>query len=183
MANNLDKAREDLVQELGRLSVFAGFNKAIGQIYGLLYLSRDPISLTEIADRLGMSKGNASLNIKTMERWGLIQPVNKKSDRKDYYQAETDFTKIIRDIINERDRKEIDHTLSAISSLLTSIRASDDKNPEKQIYQERLEQMLDFGKAADQMITAFLTMNNFRLGALKRSGNEKDCSQKIKLLD
>jgi DNA-binding transcriptional regulator GbsR (MarR family) len=183
MAGEFDKAREDLVQELGRLSAFAGFNKAIGQIYGLLYLSREPLSLTEIAERLGMSKGNASLNIKTMQRWGLIQPVDRKGDRQDYYRAETDFTKIVHDIINERDRKEIDHTLGAISSILTSIRASDDNNPDKPIYQERLEQMVEFGNAVDQMITAFLTMNNFRLGALKRSGQVEDRSQRIKVED
>ena len=83
MSNELDKVKEELIQELGRLSSFAGFNKAMGQIYGLLYLSKEPVSLGEIADQLGISKGNASLNIRMMERWRVIQPVSKKGDRKD----------------------------------------------------------------------------------------------------
>jgi HTH-type transcriptional regulator, glycine betaine synthesis regulator len=185
MAGDLDKAREDLVQEIGRLSSFAGFNKSIGQIYALLYLSKEPVSLADIALQLGISKGNASLNIQTMERWGLVHPFSKKSDRRDYYQAETDFWKIVSDIVNERDRKEIDHTLHAISAILTSVsRSGDDKeSPERQFYQERLEQMVDFGEAISKIVQASLTLENFRLNILKRSGHEADQSRHIKLED
>jgi DNA-binding transcriptional regulator GbsR (MarR family) len=49
MDKELEKARDNLIQEMGRLSSFAGFNRAMGQIYGLLYLSMEPVSLTEIA--------------------------------------------------------------------------------------------------------------------------------------
>lgn len=165
MSNQLDKAKEELTHELGRLSSFAGFNKAMGQIYGLLYLSKEPVSLGEIADQLGISKGNASLNIRMMERWRVIQPVSKKGDRKDYYQAETDFWKIVHDIINERDRKEIDHTLNTISSISDLVKkiTSADRSPESSFYNERLDRMMDFGNAISQMVQAFLTFDNFRM--------------------
>lgn len=158
MADELDKAKENLIQELGRLTSFAGFNKAMGHIYGLLYLSMEPVSLDEIAKQLGISKGNASLNIRAMVRWGLLQPISKKGDRRDYYQAETDFWKIIRDILTGRDKKEIDHILNAISDILASVSATGraGQSPESRFYQERLERMLDFGNTINQIAKAFL---------------------------
>jgi HTH-type transcriptional regulator, glycine betaine synthesis regulator len=184
MAIDLNGAREDLIRELGRLSAFAGFNKAMGQIYALLYLSDKPISLTEIAFELGISKGNASLNTKTMERWGLIHPVSIKGDRRDYYQAETDFWKIVRDIINERDRKEINHVLESLNTILGTVRGAGDGEKEAEIlfYKERLEQMVEFGNAVVQLMQASLAMNNFHLNSFKRL-QEKEQAQRIVVED
>ena len=183
MADELVMAKENLIQEMGRLSSFVGFNKAMGQIYGLLYLSIEPISLGEIAEQLGISKGNASLNIRYMERWGLIQPISKKGDRRDYYQAETNFWKIVRDILTERDKKEIDHTLNAIASMLSSVSTAgnDETSNEIGFYKERLGHMLDFGNAINHMVQAFLTFDSLRINSLMRSEPEKNQSHHIEV--
>jgi HTH-type transcriptional regulator, glycine betaine synthesis regulator len=183
MADNLAQARDNLIQELGRLSAFAGFNKAMGQIYGLLYLSAEPISLGEIAVQLGISKGNASLNMQTMERWGLINPVSKKGDRRDYYQAETDFWKIAQGIISGRDEKEIERTVDSITNICESVRTGAEKNEnaEQQFIQERLENMVEFGNATSQMIQAFINMGNIRNSRVARSKPEKSSLKHIKI--
>ena len=36
MVDELNQAREDLIQKIGRLSSFAGFNETMGRIYALL---------------------------------------------------------------------------------------------------------------------------------------------------
>ena len=183
MTDELARARDNLIQEMGRLSSFAGFNKAMGQIYGFLYLSPEPVSLGEIAEQLGISKGNASLNIKTMERWGLIQPSSKRGDRRDYYRAETDFWKIVQDIITERDKKEIDHILISITGIFESVKTvkSTPENTESLFYQERLGNMVDFGNAASQMIQAVITMSNVRNNISIHSGQEKGNSRRINI--
>jgi HTH-type transcriptional regulator, glycine betaine synthesis regulator len=183
MAEEISQAKEKLIQELGRLSSFAGFNKAMGQIYALLYLSPEPVSLGEIAEQLGISKGNASLNVKTMERWGLIQPISKNGDRRDYYQAETDFWKIVQDILNERDRKEIDHALKTLDDIYSLVKSTknSEKNAQTRFYQERLSNMLDFGNAASQMVKAMLNMNNLRQQSSGRIKTEKKASQHINI--
>jgi len=176
MADKIDKAKEDLILELGRLSSFAGFNKATGYIYGLLYLSMEPVSLDEIAEQLSISKGNASLNIRAMVQWGLLQPISKKGDRRDYYQAETDFWKIVRDILTGRDKKEIDHILNSISDILASVSATGraEQSSESRFYQERLGNMLGFGNTVNQIAKAFLAMENLGMSDLTRRGPGKD---------
>jgi DNA-binding transcriptional regulator GbsR (MarR family) len=155
----------------------------MGQIYALLYLSIEPVSLGEIAEQLCISKGNASLNIRNMERWGLIHPISKRGDRRDYYQAETDFWKIARGILNERDKKEMDHTLNAIASMLNSVNAvsNDATSSEISFYKERLGHMLDFGNAINHMVQAFLTFDSLRINSLMKYGPEKSQSHHIEV--
>ncbi|MBT3363205.1 MAG: hypothetical protein HN929_05355 [Chloroflexi bacterium] len=160
MNDELVKIREDLIQGLGRFSAFAGFNKIIGQIYGVLYLSSEPLALGLIGEQLEVSKGNISLNVRSMEQWGLIRKLNKKGDRRDYYEAETDFWKVIRGILYSRDKKEIDYTMNTISDGIAAIADIDqaEKSDEAIFYRERLAHMQTFGNTLDVMAKAFLAL-------------------------
>ena len=172
MEDELLKIKEDIIQGLGRFSSFAGFNKITGQIYGLLYLSREPLALGQIAEQLDISKGNVSLNVRIMERWGLIRRFNKRGDRRDYYEAETDFWKVIRGILTERDKKEVDYTLDSVADGLAAIGKLDGgaQSEETAFYKERLEHMREFGDTIAEMSRAFLALDKFRMSSLSRLG-------------
>ena len=172
MEDELLKIKEDIIQGLGRFSSFAGFNKITGQIYGLLYLSRESLALGQIAEQLDISKGNVSLNVRIMERWGLIRRFNKRGDRRDYYEAETDFWKVIRGILTERDKKEVDYTLDSVADGLAAIGKLDGgaQSEETAFYKERLEHMREFGDTIAEMSRAFLALDKFRMSSLSRLG-------------
>lgn len=76
---------------IGELAENFSFNKSLGQIYGLLYMSPTALSLPEIADTLKISKGNVSLNIRILESWGAVSHVSIHDSRRDFYQANTDI--------------------------------------------------------------------------------------------
>jgi len=170
--DSLVKAKENLIQGLGRVSSFWGFNKAMGQIYGLLYLSMEPLTLDQIAEQLGMSKGNVSLNIRATERWGLIRRFNKRSDRKDYYEVEVDFWKVIRGILRERDKKEFDQALNTVSenlALVSNVKSS----AEARFCEERLKHMQEFFNTLDRIAQAVLALDSFHLSSLAKLGLAK----------
>ncbi|MFC1998282.1 GbsR/MarR family transcriptional regulator [Chloroflexota bacterium] len=160
MEAKLAVIKEDIIQGLGRFSGFAGFNKIIGQIYGLLYMSRGPLSLGQIAEQLGISKGNISLNVRSMEQWGLIRRFNKRGDRRDYYEVETDFWKVVRGILAARDEKEVEQALGTISDSLATIGGidPDQKSDDVMFYKERLEYMQTFGNTLVGIAKAFLAL-------------------------
>ena len=116
MSNTPEEIREGIMEAMGRITSFWGFSKIMGQVYGLLYLSFKPLTLDEMADSLAVSKGNVSINIRTLERWNMVKPVWVKGDRKDYYEAETDFWKIVKGVLREREKKEFDQALSTVSN-------------------------------------------------------------------
>jgi DNA-binding transcriptional regulator GbsR (MarR family) len=174
MGDQLHDVREGMMETLGRITGFWGFSKIMGQLYGLLYLSPKPLTLDEMAEGLSTSKGNVSINIRALERWNMVRRVWVKGDRKDYYEAETDFWKIIRGVLKEREKKEFDQALGAVSAIR---KKSEDiqkktKNAETAFTVERLKKLEEFIGTMDKMVGLLLALdelklNVFSLGAKK----------------
>jgi DNA-binding transcriptional regulator GbsR (MarR family) len=162
--------RDEFLLAMGRISEFWGFNKAMGHIYAVLYLNSVSLSLDEIATSLNMSKGNVSLNVRSLERWGLIKKVNQRSDRKDYYEAESDFWRMARDIIRERDKKEFDQALSTVSTCLKHVRQIRNTSPttETEFLEDRFKQMKEFFDTLDSMAKTVLALDKLHLANLTR---------------
>ena len=91
----LDDAVEVFVQGAGKISsaLLGMINRVGGQIYALLFLSEEPLSLDDIGERLGVSKSNISINIRMLEDYNLVRKVWVKGSRKDYYAAERTYPK------------------------------------------------------------------------------------------
>ncbi len=91
----LEQAVDTFIQGAGKVSsaLLGMINKAGGQIYALLFLSDEPLSLDEISKRLGISKSNVSINIRLLEDFSLVRKVWVKGSRKDYYAAERIYPK------------------------------------------------------------------------------------------
>jgi DNA-binding transcriptional regulator GbsR (MarR family) len=84
-----------MIEAGGRTAQSFGLNRLIGQIYMFLYLSKEPQTLDQLAAELGVSKASISIACRQLESWGAARTIWRKGDRKDYYVAETDFSRII----------------------------------------------------------------------------------------
>jgi HTH-type transcriptional regulator, glycine betaine synthesis regulator len=81
----------NVISLAGEIAEMFSFNRSIGQLYGLLYINPDPLSLEDVARSCKMSKGNASIHLRTLENWGAVNRSWKPGTRKDYYSANTDL--------------------------------------------------------------------------------------------
>ena len=84
MAETLDQARDTLIQGLSRISQFWGFPRGMGAIFGALYLSPLPLSLDELVEQVGITKGAVSTNVRSLERLGMVHPHLEIGERKDF---------------------------------------------------------------------------------------------------
>lgn len=112
----LEEAIDTFVQGAGKISsaLLGMINKAGGQIYALLFLSDEPLSLDEISKRLGISKSNVSINIRMLEDFNLVRKVWVKGSRKDYYDAERVYPKkVLRDFL-EKIRRTMGDSITTI---------------------------------------------------------------------
>ncbi len=91
----LNEAIETFIQGGGKISsaLLGMINRVGGQIYALLFLSDEPLSLDDISDKLGVSKSNISINVRMLEEYSLVRKVWVKGSRKDYYAAERSYPK------------------------------------------------------------------------------------------
>lgn len=95
MNHKLESAQDRFIGSIGELCDSFGLNKFVAQLYAVLYLSDKPLSLDDITERLKVSKGNVSVNIRELEKWGAVRNIWVKGSRKDYYEANTDIKGVI----------------------------------------------------------------------------------------
>jgi len=122
-APSLAQARRRGIETCGRIAAFWGFTRTMGRIFGLLYLSPQPLPRPEIQRRLAISVGSASMTLKALLRWGVVHRVRLPAKRADHYAAETDFWKMISRVLDERERQEIAAAVSTVEEAKREVAA------------------------------------------------------------
>ena len=160
--------KQSFVEGMSGISQFWGFPKGVGAIFGVLYLSPDPLSLDELVEQTGLSKGAISTNVRILSRLGLIRPVNRLSDRKDYYEAETDFYKAIRAILRERQNNEFDRAVASVRETLEKLEADQgESDAERAFLTERVRALKDFFDALDSLSSAVARLDGLGLNTVQ----------------
>ena len=186
MDSDLIAAREEFIQGMRRISHFWGFPKAMGAIYGDIYLSPDPLSLEEIVEQVGVTTGAVSSHVRALERLGMVHKQIRLGDRKDYYEAEDDFWKVIKGVLREREQQEFDLALRTVNHSLVRVdQAAGEGSPEggnpelAAFYKQRMENMQRFFNSLDNIVATLLALDNLRLNSVsKLFGSKTDASAK-----
>lgn len=160
MPPSLAKIKEDFTQGLSQISRFWGFPKGMGAIFAVLYLSPTPLSLDDIVQETGLTKGAISTEIRALARMGLVHRGTKLGDRKDYYAAETDFYAAIRSILKERQNSEFDRAVGSVRETLKAMDESWVENEEWQFVYERVQALQDFFDAIDSLAKAVVRLES-----------------------
>lgn len=105
---------ESFILHFGEMGSRWGFNRTVGQMYGLIVLSDTPLSANDIVEALSISRGNVSMGIKELQSWRLLQIKHLPGDRKEYYVAAGTIIEMARRVMEERKRREIDPTLTLL---------------------------------------------------------------------
>ncbi len=90
-----DHIRDKFIHQIGELAGGVGLSRSVGQIYALLYMSEDPVSLSDIAEACSMSKGTASTSVRELLRWDAVRKVAVPGGRADYYEPNRDVTGVV----------------------------------------------------------------------------------------
>lgn len=126
----------------GDLAESFSFKRSIGQIYGFLYLCPDPISLEDIAKCCHMSKGNASVHLRTLEDWGAVHSSSKPGIRKDYYYANNDLTALALRRLQEGISKRLSTARHGLKTIKENPACSEHmKHPNGAHWAKRLEEI------------------------------------------
>jgi HTH-type transcriptional regulator, glycine betaine synthesis regulator len=139
---NLRKAQDLFVLEWGRMSSSWGINRTMAQIHALLFVTGHPLEVNAIMDRLQISRGNASMNLRELMDWGIVRRFRQPGDRKDTYFSETDPYQMFLRVVRERKRRELDPTSDAIREVLGKLPDSDPSD-EVQGLRNRLSALLE----------------------------------------
>jgi DNA-binding transcriptional regulator GbsR (MarR family) len=110
----LTPAARRFVLHWGEMGTRWGINRTVAQIHALLYVSPRPLPAEEIAETLDVARSNVSTSLKELQGWGIVKIVHRMGDRRDHFVSLTDVWEMLRIILAERKRREIDPTLQVL---------------------------------------------------------------------
>lgn len=128
------------IEAWGSMGVLWGINRSMARIQAFIILSSDPVDLDTVAGELNISRGNASMCLKELRNWGVIQRVHVSGDRRDFYIAEPDLWKMMFNVAVERKKREFDPAMHALQHLLSEADTEKKEDVHKRLVQ--LEEIL-----------------------------------------
>lgn len=165
----LDAARGLFIRRWGEMAASWGISRTMAEIHALLYLATEPLCTDDVMDRLAVSRGSASMNLRELGNWGLVHRVHHRGDRKEYFEAERDVWQMFETIVRERRRREMQPIVETIERCqgMIDVGKAGLRGPardEAEAYKKRFTDILEF---CETINTLFNLMTKAGQGGLK----------------
>jgi DNA-binding transcriptional regulator GbsR (MarR family) len=173
----VQNALDRFIESAGKISanMLGMVNKVGGQIYALLFLSRQPLSLDDISEILQVSKGNISVNVRLLEELKLVKKIWVKGSRRDFYEANRDYPKKLLKGFFDRIREGIDESIRLINTChsqfgeaLHDIRMDSEEGKDAQFMVQQLNILKMFYSAASMVFEDFYQGRDLNTDILRR---------------
>ncbi|MBN1353825.1 MAG: hypothetical protein JW994_04075 [Candidatus Omnitrophica bacterium] len=181
MSEKIIEAQDIILGRVNQICRKLGLNNVMAQLYTINYLNDKPMSLDSMVERLKISKGSVSVNIRALERYGAVRKVWVKGSRKDYYEAETDIIRVIMDRVKSLARDRISEAGSMLTVSYDTINNGNQSDKEEQEEADKFRNKLDMLKKLHQKAQYMLDLLNSdilnnMLNIKNIKGDEKESS-------
>lgn len=163
----LTEARQQFISHWGAFGSNWGINRTMAQIHALLLTSPDPLTQDDIMNELNISRGNTNMNIRELINWGLVERVIIPGERKEYFSAEKDIWKVVRQIVKERKKRELEPMLQLLDRLEDV--EGDKRDRHVKTFVETVSGIKKLGRQADKTLdTLIRAEENWFMGSLMK---------------
>ena len=150
----LTEAKQQFISNWGAYGTHWGINRTMAQIHALLMVSPDPITQDEVMEELNISRGNVNMNIRELINWGLVERVIVPGERKEYFVAEKDIWKVVRLIVKERKKRELEPMLQLLDKLEAV--EGDRRDKDVKAFVDTVSGIKKLGKQADKTLDTLI---------------------------
>jgi DNA-binding transcriptional regulator GbsR (MarR family) len=161
----LTEARQQFISSWGAFGTHWGINRTMAQIHALLLVTPDPLTQDDIMEELNISRGNTNMNIRELINWGLVERVILSGERKEYFTAEKDIWKVVKQIVKERKKRELDPMLKLLDQLENV--DGDKRDKHVKTFVDTVAGIKKLGRQADKALDTMIKADeNWFLGTL-----------------
>lgn len=162
----LREAQDRFIAIWGQMAGAWGISRTMAEVHALLFISGDGLNTDEVMERLQISRGNASMSLRALLDWGIVERAHKRGDRKEYFRAEQDVWAMFRAIVRERLKREVDPLVASLYEIKdqtgarVNVGARGTDEAERLALEQmdqRLDEMLAFFKTVEGMGTRFVS--------------------------
>lgn len=154
-------AQDLFIRRFGEMGQTWGINRTMAEIHAFLYVTGQPQSTDDVMDRLNISRGNASMSLRALCNWGIIQRQHKRGERREYFVSLSDVWEMFSIIAAERKRREMDPVLATIQECRkmldeTSLGKTAARKEHVALTRQRLEGMEEFMVVTNKIFQQFI---------------------------
>lgn len=146
----LAEAKQQFIASWGAFGTHWGINRTMAQIHALLLVSPDPLSADDVMEQLDISRGNVNMNIRELINWGLVERVLIAGERREFFSAEKDIWRVVKQIVKERKKRELEPMIKLMDQL--SEVEGDKKDKELKAFTDTINGIKKFGMQADKTL-------------------------------
>jgi hypothetical protein len=143
-------AQEEVAEVFGNIAAFWGFTRTQGRIFGLLFLSPEPLDHGTIRDRLAISAGSASMTLSSLLDWGVVHRQGR------LYVAETDMWSLITNVFRRRERAQVNDAIQRVTGVIELLAGAPLGSPRIRFALGRVETLQGFFKLGRSFLDAFV---------------------------
>ncbi len=163
----LKEARQQFISSWGAFGTNWGINRTMAQIHALLLVSAEPLTQDDMMEELNISRGNVNMNIRELISWGLVERVILPGERREYFSAEKDIWKVVKLIVKERKKRELEPMLKLLDQLEEVEGDKKDKNVKS--FVDTVSGIKKLGKQADKTLDTMIKADeNWFVGGLMK---------------
>jgi DNA-binding transcriptional regulator GbsR (MarR family) len=166
----LQKARRRVIESIGENMDLYGITLSIGHLYGNMYFNREPVTLDEMSQTMGMSKTSMSTGMRTLHDLKMINKVWGKGSRKDLYEVEPNWHQNFTDYFSIKWRKAVEQNMSALNRSMKEIDALKLQYESEQAFldvlendTQKIDEALKYYKWLDRLIDSFENGDIYKL--------------------
>ncbi|MBS0190358.1 MAG: ArsR family transcriptional regulator [Phycisphaerales bacterium] len=156
---DIRESQDRFVAAWGQMGSAWGISRTMAEVHALLYITGQPLCTDDIMERLQISRGNASMSLRALVDWGIVEREHRRGDRKEYFRAEQDVWAMFRAIVRERMKREADPLRAALYEIRDSTigRAGVDPGPELASHNRRLDELIRFFHTLEGVSNSFVS--------------------------
>jgi DNA-binding transcriptional regulator GbsR (MarR family) len=168
----IDDIRNEWVDAVGQEAERFGFPRIAAELKTLLLLTPGPMSLTEMAERLEVSKASVSTNIRILERWKLVRRVYHRGERRNFYETKGNMWEIETEIASTILKDELTECRTLVSRSLEDLGSVEVETPEDEkevrLLKDTFSEALEYIDAWEHILNLFLERGEITPAVLKK---------------
>jgi DNA-binding transcriptional regulator GbsR (MarR family) len=145
---NLSELEKEVIDIFVRIASVLSLPRSIGELYGVLYISPEPMCIDDLMHKLKISKGSTSQGLKILRSFGAVRTVYVPGDRRDFFTAESALRKIVSGFVNEQIRPHLENGKERMIRLEALAKAEADN----EFYIDRIDRLKGWHKRANTLL-------------------------------
>src|SRR5712692_2761046 len=140
----LTELETEIIDLFVQVSRVLGQPRSLAEIYGLLFISAQPLAMDHLIERLRLSKGSASQGLKFLRNMGAVKTVYVPGDRRVHYEAVAELRNLLTRFLRDQIVPHLENghaRLTRIAGMVKQLPASD-----RTRVQDRVTMLQSWGK-------------------------------------